>query len=163
MKRLVLLVAVVGTTLALAAGMALAQATTVTSNETVPVNQLAINTCTEPDEFVLLTGELHLLSHITEDANGGLHVQTHFQPKGGGLSGTAEGSGTQYKAVGVTREGFYIAPGEESRETTFVSRFQLISNGPSDNFLVEFTTHVTVNANGEVTAVVDDAEIKCVG
>jgi hypothetical protein len=162
MKRLVLLVAVVGTTLALAAGMALAQATTVTSNETVPVNLVVFNPCTEPEEFVLVTGELHLLFHSTVDANGGLHVQQHSQPQGGGLLGTGEESGIQYRVVGVTRDETYVPPGDV-RETTFVNRFHIVTQGPSDNALVDITTHVTFNANGEPTAVVERAEIKCAG
>ena len=162
MKRLVLLVAVVATTLALAAGMALAQATTDTFTETVPVNSLAFNTCTEPAEIVLLTGDIHLLIHQTLDANGGIHVQTQSQPQGGGLLGTGQTSGTQYKAVGVSQENVYLPPGEGS-ETTIVSRFQLVSEGSSVNTLLEVTIHLTFNANGEPTARVLHSEIKCVG
>jgi hypothetical protein len=163
MKRLGLLFALGGTTLVLAAGMALAQATTVTSNEKVPVNQIVFNPCT--DELVLLTGELHILFHVTEDANGGLHVQHHAQPQGGGLLGTGEESGTQYRVVGVTRDETYVPPGApgEFRETTFVNRFHIVSSGPSDNSLLDATIHVTFNANGEPTADLERVEIKCAG
>jgi hypothetical protein len=111
-----LALAVVGTTLALAAGMALAQATTDTFNEKVPLDQVVDNPCT--GEQIRVTGALHILFHVTEDANGGLHVQTHFQPRG--VSGTGLESGTRYRGVGVTRTGVYIAPGG-LRETTLVA------------------------------------------
>jgi hypothetical protein len=159
MKRLVLSVAVVGTTLALAAGMALAQATTFTSNEKVPLDQIVDNPCT--GELLHLTGELHMLFHVTEDANGGFHVQTHFQPQG--VSGTGLVSGEQYRGVGVTRNEIYFAPGEV-REFTSVNRFYMISAGPSDNMLETATIHVTFNANGEPTAeLVRPLETKCAG
>jgi hypothetical protein len=157
-KRLVLALAVVGTTLALAAGMALAQATTDTFNEKVPLDQVVDNPCT--GEQIRVTGALHILFHVTEDANGGLHVQTHFQPRG--VSGTGLESGTRYRGVGVTRTGVYIAPGG-LRETTLVDRFYFVSKGPSPNMLQKATIHVTFNANGEPTAELVRLETKCAG
>jgi hypothetical protein len=158
MKRLVLSLAVVGMTLALAAGMALAQATTDTFNETVPLDLTVDNPCT--GEPLQLTGELHILFHVTEDANGGFHVQTQFQPQG--ASGTGLVSGEQYRGVGVTRDEAYFPPGE-LRETTFIDRFYMISTGPSDNMLATTTIHVTFNANGEPTAELFRLELKCAG
>jgi hypothetical protein len=150
---------VVGMTLALAAGMALAQATTFTSNEKVPLDQIVDNPCT--GEPLLLTGELHFLFHETVDANGGLHVQIHFQPQG--VSGTGLVSGEQYRGVGVTRSEEYIPPGEV-REFTSVNRFYLISAGPSDNLQETATLHVTFNANGEPTAeLIRPLETTCAG
>jgi hypothetical protein len=161
MKRLVLLLAVMGTTLALTAGMALAQATTETFTEKRPFNQTIVNPCT--GELVQLTGDLTFLFHVTEDANGGLHVQQHGSAAG--ITGTGE-SGTQYRLVGVTREEAYFPPGappEEPREATFVNRFHVVSKGSSDNFLFDQTVHVTFNANGEPTAEVIRTDITCAG
>ena len=159
MKRLVLSLAVVGMTLALAAGMALAQANSFTSSVKVPLDEIFDNPCTgEPVHF---TGELHILFHQTEDANGGFHVQTHFQPQG--VSGTGLLSGEQYRGVGVTRDETYFPPGE-FREFTYVNRFYMISAGPSDNMLETATIHVTFNANGEPTAeLVRPLDTKCAG
>jgi hypothetical protein len=158
MKRLVLSLAVVGTALALAAGMALAQASTDTFNVKVPIDEVFPNSCT--DEPVRLTGKLHILFHITEDAKGGFHVQFHAQPQG--VSGTGLESGTQYRGVGVTRDGAYFPPGE-LRQFTFVNRFHLVSKGPSENLLLNETIHVTFNAKGEPTAEVARFAIKCAG
>jgi hypothetical protein len=158
MKRLALSLAVVGMTLALAAGMALAQATTQTSNEKVPLDQIVDNPCT--GELLHLTGELHILFHLTEDGNGGFHVQSHVQPQG--ASGTGLVSGEQYRGVGVTRFEEYFPPGE-FREFTSVNRFYLISAGPSDNLVETATIHATFNANGEPTAELFRLETKCAG
>ena len=143
--------------------MALAQATTDTFNEKVPLDQVVDNPCT--GEQIRVTGALHILFHVTEDANGGLHVQHHAQPQGGGLLGTGEESGTQYRVVGVTRDETYVPPGApgEFRETTFVNRFHIVSSGPSDNSLLDATIHVTFNANGEPTAELVRLETKCAG
>jgi hypothetical protein len=157
-KRLVFLLAVVGTTLALAAGMALAQATTDKFNEKVPLNQIVFNPCT--GEPLQLTGELHILFLVTNDANGGFHVQTQFQPQG--VSGTGLVSGEQYRGVGVTREEFNAQQGE-LREYTLVDRFYLVSTGPSENMLATTTIHVTFNANGEPTAELVRLDTKCAG
>jgi hypothetical protein len=157
-KRLVLSLAVVGMTLALAAGMALAQATTDTFNEREPLDLIVDNPCT--GEPLQLTGELHILFHVTEDANGGFHVQTHFQPQG--VSGAGLVTGEQYRGVGVTRDEFYFPPGE-LRETTFIDHFYFVSTGPSENMLATTTTHVTFNANGEPTAELVRLDTKCAG
>ncbi len=159
MRRLVLSLAVVGTALALATGVALAQATTDTFNEKVPIDEVFDNPCT--DEPVRLTGNLHILFHVTEDAKGGFHVQLHFQPQG--VSGTGLESGEQYRGVGVTRQGFYFPPEEGLREFTVVDRFIIVSKGPSENLLAATTIHVTFNANGEPTAEVFRVRIRCAG
>jgi hypothetical protein len=159
MKRLVLSLAVVGMTLALAAEMALAQATTDTSNEQVPLDGIVVdNPCT--GEPLQLTGELHILFHVTEDANGGFHVQTQFQPQGASATGLV--SGEQYRGVGVTRDEAYFPPGE-LRETTFIDRFYFVSKGSSDNLLATTTIHVTFNANGEPTAELVRLDTECAG
>ena len=163
MKRLILLLAVMGTTLALAAGMALAQATTDRYNVKVSFDEIEdptiFNSCT--DEPVLLTGELHFLITQTEDANGGLYVQEHAQAQG--VSGTGLESGTQYRLVGVSRqEDFYFAPGER-REVTVVNESHIISKGSSDNLLTHCTIHMTFNANGEPTAELTQIETECAG
>ena len=159
MKRIVLLLAVMGTTLALAAGMALAQATTDTYNVKVPIDGTIFNDCT--DEPVHLTGTLHVLLTETEDANGGLYVQEHVQVQG--VSGTGLKSGTQYRAVGANRqEDFYFAPGER-REVTVINDSHIISKGSSDNLLMHCTIHLTFNANGEPTADLERVETECAG
>jgi hypothetical protein len=138
--------------------MALAQATTDTSNETVPIDQIVDNPCT--GEPLHLTGEFHILGTFSVDANGGVHVQSHFHSQG--ASGTGLVSGEQYRGVGVTREEIYFPPGE-FREFTSVIRFYMISAGPSDNLLETATIHRTFNANGEPTAELVRLDTECAG
>jgi hypothetical protein len=159
MKRLVLLLAVMGTTLALAAGMALAQATTETFTEKVPYNETIFNPCTQED--VQLTGDVQFLVHETVDANGGFHVQIHASAQG--ITGTGLESGTQYRLVGVDRQAYYFAPGVQPRAVTFINHLSLVSNGSSDNALETLTSHVTFNANGEPTVLFERTDITCAG
>ena len=109
-----------------------------------------------------MTGEILFLFHVTEDANGGLHVQEHGSAAG--ITATGE-SGTQYRLVGVTRDDTYVPPGApgELREATLVNRYHVVSKGSTDNFLFDQTIHVTFNANGEPTAEVIREDIKCAG
>jgi hypothetical protein len=42
-----------------------------------------------------------------------------------------------------------------------VNNFRIIGQGPGNNYLVHEVFHVTINANGEVTAYVDNFSIEC--
>ena len=133
---------------------ALAQAVSYTIVDTAPTNLVA-GGCDEPVE---LTGELHSVFHLTVDDSGGFHLvtETNWQ----GVTGVGLVSGTQYRGVGVQR---FNINGNVGEEFTSVDNFKLIGRGTTDNLLVQVTLHTTVNANGEVTTVVENAFIKCQG
>ena len=42
-----------------------------------------------------------------------------------------------------------------------MNNFRIIGQGPGNNFLVHETFHVTINANGVVTATVDNFSVEC--
>ena len=102
------------------------------------------NPCT--GELVTFTkGSLHVVNHVTEDANGGFHVIAVF-------NGTAQGVseiGTRYVGSGVNREAFNSGPGR-SQTFTFSGHFHLLSRGSADNSTFKALFHITINANGEV-------------
>lgn len=140
------------------ASAARAQATTVTTNEFVPVTVLAFVPCANDGagELVILTGTLHVLSHVTIDDQGGLHVKQHFQPQG--ISGTGLTTGDTYHGTGVTQSEFDATAGVEQ---TSINNFRIIGQGPNNNLLVHSTSHVTVTPNGDVTTVVDNFSVEC--
>jgi hypothetical protein len=107
-------------------------------------------------EIVVLSSNLHMLSHVTRDGSGGFHAKAHFQPQG--IRGTGVNTGDKYQATGVTQAHFN---GKVGFEITFANNFRIIGQGPGNNFLVRENFHVTVNANGEVTAVVDNFRVEC--
>ncbi len=109
-------------------------------------------------EPALLTGRLHVLITTTVDNNGGAHFKSHFQPQG--LSGFGLVTGDKYQGTGVTQEHINIHSGLGFQDT-FINNFRMIGQGPGNNLLVHTTFHVTVNANGNVTANVLNASVDC--
>jgi hypothetical protein len=108
-------------------------------------------------EVVLLSGNLHMLSHFTEDGAGGFHAMNESNPQG--ISGVGESSGDKYQGTGVTRFGFN-ARGLPMTQT-FVNNFRIIGEGTDNNFTVHHNVHMTVNANGQLTATVDNFRGDC--
>jgi hypothetical protein len=155
----ILVISFVAVTAALAgAAAAEARATTVTTSERVPVTVFAFVPCANDGagELVLLTGTLHVLTHVTIDDQGGLHVKQHFQPQG--VSGTGLTTGDTYHGTGVTQTEFNATAGFEQ---TSINNFRIIGQGPDNNLLVHSTFHVTVTPNGDVTTVVDNFSVEC--
>ena len=125
-------------------------------NDKVPLTMSVFIPCA--GETVVLTGELHTVMSITENENG-IHVRSHFQPMG--VSGVGPISGNKYQATGVTRQDMNTASDGFPVTQTFVNNFRIIGQGPGNNYLVHAVFHVTVNANGEVTAQVDNSSTEC--
>jgi hypothetical protein len=107
-------------------------------------------------ELVVFEGNLHVLTAVTFDRRGGVHVKTHNQPQG--LTGVGQTTGDQYQATGVTQDEFNAKVGQTY---TFVNNFRIIGQATGNNFLVHKTYHLTINANGTVTAVHDNFTIDC--
>jgi hypothetical protein len=151
-------------TLALLAKPAQARAATFTSNDRIEVRQgfLSCPAPGVPSELVIFEGTLHTLGHTTVDANGVFHAKVlrHFQ-------GQAEGStsGDKYVLNDVFTSHFNdsFVPGENFNVTT-VDTTRLIRQGsisPTDDLTIRFISHITINANGEVTTEVVKAESEC--
>ena len=109
-------------------------------------------------EVVTLNGNLHVLLSSTVNAN---HISTysHFQPQG--ISGVGSVSGDKYQATGITRFSFEADVVAFPFIQTLVNNFKIIGQGPGNNFLVHQNVHLTVNANGTVTAFVDNFSVEC--
>ncbi len=140
------------------AAPALAKATTFIDNVQVPVNIPVFIPCASggAGEIVDLSGTFHVLFHATIDDSDGYHSKFHVQPQG--VSGTGLTTGDKYQGTGVIQDAINDKVGSES---TFVSNFKIIGQGSGNNLLVHENFHVTVNANGEVTAFVDDFSVEC--
>ena len=110
-------------------------------------------------EIVSLTGTLHILLHVTVDETGGVHVKSHFQPQN--LAGVGMTTGDSYRGTGVTQQTDNISGDGLPFEFTFVNNFRVIGQGPGNNFLIHQNVHGTINANGELTAAVDNFRAEC--
>jgi hypothetical protein len=141
-------------------GLTPAAASVFHDNVRIPVDIGVFIPCADggAGEFVLLTGNLHVLIHETVNGNR-FNVTLHFQPQG--ISGVGESTGDKYQATGVTQERFGGSFVNGQFSDTFINNFRIIGQGPGNNYLVHQTFHITFNANGELTAFVDNFSVDC--
>ena len=114
----------------------------------IPI-QISTWVCTEN---VSLSGELLMVQHFGWNDNGS-HAKVLFLQK---LTGTGWTSGNSYVAIGPSN-GVSNSSGADVFDQ--VSSFHLVSRG--DKLLVTTRYHVTVNANGELSAQFFDFTAKC--
>jgi hypothetical protein len=93
---------------------------------------------------------------LTSNASGGF--VTKILSNAQGMSGVGSTTGAQYRGTGGTQRQLSINAGVED---TFVNTFQIIGQGPGNNFLVHQNVHITINANGDLTVVHDNFSIDC--
>ena len=139
---------------------ALAAADTFTASTSFPFDLVLFIPCANggAGELVLLQGTLHIQQHITINNNRAT-IKSHFQPQG--ADGVGLTTGDSYNAVGVTQEVDTIALTGGATEFTFINNFRLIGQGPDNNLQVHQLVHVTINANGTVTNVIDNSSVEC--
>ena len=109
-------------------------------------------------EMVELTGILHVLITATTNKN---HTSGYmlFSPQG--ISGRGETTGALYHAVGMTGTKFETSLQKGQAVQSFVDNFDIIGQGPRNNFREHVVTHLTFNADGRITANVDDFRAVC--
>jgi hypothetical protein len=162
-------IAVMVTALALAAGLltlallakpAQAQADTTRVNDRIPFTGTLTNPCTE--EAIFFEGTIHFVFHTTEDASGGFHSKGHFDLQVQGESA----SGAKYLSPEVDNQQSFTAFSESPNNFTLERTVLFIRQGETaeeDDFQFKTLSHVTVNANGEITSVVDEeSEVFCI-
>jgi len=124
-------------------------------NTTVPFDDYVLIPCT--GDTVHLTGPLHILMTFTIN-NNTVSGSELFQPEG--VTGTDLTTGAQYQGTGETRDDFSASLINGQAQTTFVNNFKIIGHD-SASYLVHENAHLTINANGTVTANVDNLSISC--
>jgi hypothetical protein len=120
------------------------------TSTTIPLNAIRSNDCT--DEQVQLSGTIHLVSQTQRDGS----IVGHFNYQG--VSGVGLTSGTEYR--GSTVDNLRLSEPFPS-DINSVSSFHLIGRGTEENLLVNVLFHITVDANGNVTASIDEVDIQC--
>jgi hypothetical protein len=148
-------------TLSLAAATfipAYAEALTTTERVTEPYEDV-VTACNGEDVFV--SGEVLLIYQDTIDDTGGIHSQFTLVPSK--VRGVGSATGTQYLAVGGDREHFNFYSDGAPLSLTNTDMYNLVSQGGTDNLQVKFTFHITINADGEITAIFDHSSEVCNG
>ena len=152
MRRFLVLLGVVS--VAALTSVSAAQAA-VQTNIRVPLDLSVTIPCT--GDTVQLTGPLHILVTSTVN-NNTVSGSELFQPEG--VTGTDLTTGAQYQGTGETRDNFSASLINAQAQFTFVNNFKIIGHD-SASYLVHENTHLTINANGTVTASVDNLSITC--
>ncbi len=134
-----------------------AQATTVTSNASFPFADAAVS-C--GGETVNISGNMHLLAHVTTDARSGRHVSLQINTQA--VKGVGAASGREYVSSATNNETLNDSDTTSGQsEYTTTTKFLLVGKGNVPDLLAKVTMHVTVNANGEVTAEVTNVVAEC--
>ena len=135
-----------------------AAATSVTTSRIFQLDVVVFVPCANggAGEEVALSGPIHDLFHLTFDGAGGVTLKVLDNRQN--VSGTGLTTGTSYRGTGGTQAGDNVKVGET---LTNVNTFQVIGQGPGNNFLVHDNFHVTVNADGTVTADHDNFSVDC--
>lgn len=153
LRRLIILLAVVASGL-----LAVTSASATAVTERVPFDFVLA-----PEEgcgeAIQLSGTLLTEFSFTETSSGNVEVGFHFNPQG--ITGVGLTSGATYHATGETL-GTTTINAKGGISDTFVNNFKIIGEGSAPNFLETDIIHLTVNANGVVTATVDQSMIRCV-
>jgi hypothetical protein len=149
MRRLLLVLAVVG---ALVAPLS-AQATTTV--ERVPFDETFPLCNGDP---LHLSGTLLAVTSETATPSGGEIVAIHFQPQG--VTGVDLVTGTIFHATGLTRDLSVNSPPGGFTET-FVNRFHIQATRGVESFIVSELIHVTVTPDGTVTVEFDNFASTC--
>jgi hypothetical protein len=145
----------------LAAALWLVPATSsaaVIQNVNMPLNQTVFNPCS--GDLFVASGTIHVVIAETADSSGGFHA--HLDVNVSSVTGVGSVTGATYHGVGGFWTEFNAHP-PFPFETTATNVFGLISTGSSPNLMVTFTLHITVNADGTLTANVARFSLSCNG
>jgi hypothetical protein len=147
-KLLVLLITIAALAMPIAA-----QASTTTERIPFDADVIACN-----GDVIHISGTLLTIFTETATPSGGFIVSLHFQPQG--IMGVDLTTGTNYVATGLTRDIVVVSPAGGFTET-FVNQFHIQATTGAESFIVSEVFHITVNANGDVTAFVDNFSSTC--
>jgi hypothetical protein len=153
LRRLIILLAIVACGL-----LAITSASATAVTEKVPFD-LVLAPEEVCGEAIQLSGTLLTEFSFTETSGGNVEIGFHFNPQG--ITGVGLTSGATYHATGETL-GTTTIRATGGFSDTFVNNFKIIGEGRAANFLETDVIHLTVNANGVVTATVDQSMIRCV-
>jgi hypothetical protein len=156
MRKLVVLLCLL-TALALAAPVQASAPPTIIDDPVA--GDTFVNPCT--GEIVTLAGGVfQIVFHETIEGSDGFHAILEGNAQG--VTGVSD-TGTLYRAVGGFWAEFSTGPGR-AETFTITDVFMLVSRGDGDNFAFIAAFHVTVDANGALTAFVDvEADGPCRG
>ena len=116
--------------------------------------------CDPAHEVIDVTGTIHMHFHFTGNDN---ELVLFSDQNDQGLHGVGETTGNQYEFILIEHQLAFTVSENGATTTRSHETFNVVSQGSGDNFVAHINMHVTINANGEETAVVDNAFAECTG
>jgi hypothetical protein len=122
-----------------------------------PSGKAAIQACV--GESVTFGGNALFLAHQTARPDGSILLDTiHFNAQGAVAVGDV--TGTIYHLNGADSNEVVLEP-SGGLTATFTADLHAIGPGTAPNFLAHIVEHITIDANGSMTALVDIANVDC--
>jgi hypothetical protein len=149
MRRLLLVLAVIGALAATAGAQASTSTTSMTFDATFPL-------CN--GDLIHVSGRLLGIFSETQTPSGGELIASHFQPQG--VTGVDLVTGTVFHATGLTRDLTVSFPAGGGTET-FINRFHIQATGGAQSYVVAEVFHITMTPDGTVTASLDKIYTTC--
>jgi hypothetical protein len=139
-------------------GSASASTTTRTTNETFSIDLFVWVPCANggDGEYIQASGPLKVLFHTTETSKGQFLVESLFNPEG--ISGQGLTTGDTYHATGITQ---FKHIENKGIQDSYVNQFNIVGDGPDNNFTVRENMHFVVNADGTVSGYHDSINVSC--
>lgn len=107
-------------------------------------------------ETVTLSGQANVIFRTVVDSSGGIHTSFHISYQG--VSGSGLSTGNQYQGAGVFQG---TTTSSASSVSTFSTMLRLVGQGANNNLTVRTQFHLTFNANGELTSILQTNTLVC--
>jgi len=110
-------------------------------------------------EIVDVDGPVRLVIRSTTSDSGVVQMFLHGNPQG--LTGVGQTTGDVYHGVGSSQDIITMTPSGSPQTFTSINNFMFVGPGTGNNFIVHTIIHLTVNANGEITADIEHDSFEC--
>jgi len=133
-----------------------AQGFGLTSSYTGPVPSVTVGTC-DGYRQITLSGEVHYVVRFASSASGNRNFgyQINYQKVKG-----VDQFGNEY-VVSTTNSDSAVYDEDSQRSATLVQYFRLIGKGQASNQMVRNVSHLTLNANDELTVIFYTFDADC--
>jgi hypothetical protein len=158
MRRTMFMLVIMGTTLALAAGVALAQDSrgAETSRGEVGFTLESFDCHGEP---ILVTGQLNSVFHVVEDEDGFFHVNTHFNFAN--VKGVGRVTGVEYRIPTVINSTQNVTSAAGQLISTEVVLSLTVGQGQAPDQQAIAVIHSVIHEDGTVTGEVEQIRFEC--
>ena len=156
--RSLALAAAAGFLISAGAGSAMAQETTVTTNQKVPISSGSLDANACIGEPITYTGTMNMVEEVTNDGQGNLtfHLHSNFQ----NVTGVGQFTQRVFKGQSVNNDVYETGPLPTTHTVTVTNKWVGKGKGAPTMFY-HLTYNMTVGTNGMVTHEKTNERIEC--